>query len=255
MKVKNTAERFFDSLTPVSFKRSPNYQKLENTEILLNAIGEVLPHNSYIIDYYRKNFFYVSKESIFLCGYSHEEVLEMGYGFYEKILSPEDLEKFIEINKVLFEFFYSLDKNLRIDSYCSVDLILNRKDGSSICVNHKIKPYLLAPEKNVWLSICCMKYSVNNKLGNIFYNVKSTNQRFSYSLETKKWTELPPIILSPNERVVAVEVNRGTSGKLLSDILNVSKDTISYYKKQILKKTGTATIKEAIDILTSNGII
>ena len=254
MKDKTTIGYFFDLSTPV-FKRTPNYQKLGNTEILLNTIGEILPHNSYIIDHYRKNFFYVSNDSIFLCGYSREEVLEMGYDFYERILSPEDLKKLIEINKARVQFFNSLDKSLRSSSYSSYDLVLCRKDGRAICVNHKIKPYLLTFDQNAWLSICCMKYSVNNKSGNVFYNVKKNNQRFSYSFKTKEWVKLPPIILSPNEKVVAIEVDRGTPDKLLSDILNVSKDTITYYKKQILKKTGTTTIKKAIDILTSNGII
>ena len=43
----------------------------------------------YIIDYFKRNFLYVSPNPMFLCGLSPEQMKELGYEFYLKYV-PED---------------------------------------------------------------------------------------------------------------------------------------------------------------------
>lgn len=218
-------------------------------------MDSVLPHNSYIIDYYRKNFLFISQKSIFLCGYSEKEALEMGHEFYAKILTPQNLKTLIEINKAGFDFFYEIPFEKKKDFTISYDLVLQRKDGTSFCVNHKLKPYIFTKDENVWLSVCCLIPSPNIKMGNVRSFFKNTNERYAYSFEDKKWHRLPSIVLSEAEKFIISETDKGSPEKALAAELGCSLSNIHYYKGMIMKKTGTKTMREAILFLHSNGII
>lgn len=256
MDTESVLDRFFEPLQPVKYEKAIiDYEKLEYIKLLLNSISNIVPHNSYIIDYYKKNFFFISKNSLFLCGYTEEEVLELGYDFYEKILSSEDLEKLMEINAVGFALFYDTNEVDRKDGSISYDLLLHRKDGSTFCVNHKLKPFLYTTDSNVWLSVCCVRQSTNNETGNVKVFFKNSNKRLSYSFTTKEWTSLDTINLSETERYIISETDRGTLEKQQADNLGCTRSNIRYYKSQIIKKTNTTTMREAILFLSSNGII
>ena len=48
----------------------------------------------YIIDYFKRNFLYVSPNPMFLCGLSPEQMMELGYRFYLEYV-PEDEQSFL----------------------------------------------------------------------------------------------------------------------------------------------------------------
>lgn len=250
------SERFFDPIKSIMFDEDlMDYKKLEYVGLLLEQMNDILSHNSYIIDYYRRNFLFISKQSLLLCGYTREEVMEMGFDFYAKILSPENLEKIIEMNEALFRFFYeaSLEKKKNLSIF--YDLILQKKDGTTFCVNHRLKPFLFTQDDHIWLSVCCMRPSSKNEIGNVKCLFKDTNECFLYSFEDKKWHEQPPIVLSEIEKFIAVETDKGTLEKQQAHQLGCTRSNIRYYKNAILKKTNTTTMREAILFLYADGIL
>lgn len=253
---KIITNRFFDPIVPVRFDRQgADYTKLGYATHLLDSIGDLLPHNSYIIDYYKKNFFYISEESIFLCGYSKEEVMEWGYDFYQKIIPPDDLVKLLEINEAGFDFFYQLDPQKQQEAYISYDLVFIQKDGSEKYVNHKLKAFLFGPDGNLWMGVCCIRPSINKCLGNVRMSFKKSDDRYDYSFKDKKWHKLPAFHLTDNEKHILNETDKGTVEKQIADQLNCTRSNIRYYKSQIMKKTGASNMREAILFLTSNGIM
>jgi DNA-binding CsgD family transcriptional regulator len=247
--------RFFEPLQPVVLKKKGAYQKFDYVFKLLDCMDDILHHNGYIIDYCKKNYIYISKQSLFLCGYTEDEVKEWGYQFYEKILSTNDLSRLLEINEVGFKFFYEIPIDRRKDSSISYDLIFHRKDGSTICVNHQLKPFLFTDDGNIWMAVCCIRLSHNTLMGNVMCYFKDAGERYMYSFETKKWQELPPILLTDPERLIVMETNKGAIEKELATRLGCSRNNVQYYKHQILKKTNTTNIREAIIYLYANGII
>lgn len=256
MKQNELIERFFKPLQPIEENKIDiTYAHLEYVKLLLDRSNDILQHNSYIIDYNKKKFFYIAEQSIFLCGYSRDEVLEMGYDFYKKILSKEDLDKLVEINEVGFSLYYDMPTEKRQDVSISYDLLLHRKDGKTFCVNHKLTPFLFTADGNILMSICCIRLSANNKTGNVIVFFRSKNERLSYSFNTKQWELLSTINLSDIERYIILETDRGTLEKQQANYLNCTRSNIRYYKKQIMKKTNTKTMREAIIFLFSNGLI
>lgn len=249
-------KKFFEPIEAVRFEGEiADYSKLGYVTQMLNSMRDILPHNSYIIDYHKQNFYFISKDSIFLCGYKEEEVMEWGYQFYQKIISEEDLVKLLEINEAGFDFFYKIEPERQPETSISYDLVFHKKDGSTMCVNHKLKPFLFGPDGKIWMAICCVRPSANDKMGNVKCFFRDTNERFSYSFKEKKWHQLPSFTLTDTEHFIVLETDKGTVEKQLADKLNCTRSNIRYYKSQILKKTDTQTMREAILFLTSNGIV
>ncbi len=240
-------KQFFAPIKPVLVnEKAMDYDNLKCVTLFLDKINDFLPQNSHITDDHQRNFMFISKRSIFLCGYTEEEAMEMGYGFYSKILTPENLKKLIEINNAVLELFQDIPIEKKIDSSIVYDLILQRKDGSSFCIDHKLKPFLFTEENNIWLSICCVRPSSNNKIGNVKCIFKKANECFSYSFKDKKWHQQAPLVFSETEKLIIIETDKGTLEKQLADQLGCSRSNIRYYKSTIIKKTGTKTMREAI---------
>ena len=66
-----------------------DYQRAKPYVEAAQAFAQTTYQSIYIIDYYRKNFLYVSDNPLFLCGHTADEVRQMGYGFYLSHV-PED---------------------------------------------------------------------------------------------------------------------------------------------------------------------
>ena len=62
----------------------------------------------YVIDYWKKNFLYVSDNPLFLCGRTRDEVLAKGYDFYFEVCEQSELAALVEINEAAFRFYNRL---------------------------------------------------------------------------------------------------------------------------------------------------
>ena len=59
-----------------------DYQQVQPYVEAAQAFAQTTCQSIYIIDYFRKDFLYVSDNPLFLCGHTADEVRQMGYGFY-----------------------------------------------------------------------------------------------------------------------------------------------------------------------------
>ena len=232
-----------------------DYSSLGEFENLLDKLSDIEPLNSYITDYYQNRLLFMSEAFCRFCGYSKEEVNEMGEGFYRKIFPPEDLPVHIRIAGVLMDTYNSLSMEDKAHAAAIYHFPFYRKDGRKIVVYRRMAPLKYMEDGRLWLSISCLNYSSSNEIGGVFYTLRNKNKTFAYSLEKDQWIEQAPIVLSDKEKLAAIEIYRGTQDKHIADSLCVSKDTISYYKRQIMQKTHTKTIKEALDSLVTHYII
>ncbi|MDE6481079.1 MAG: hypothetical protein K2L45_12520, partial [Muribaculaceae bacterium] len=76
----NKVNDFFDSGNAVHGE--PDYGLAANFVRTAEAFANTTYHSVYIIDYFRKNFLYVSPNPLFLCGMSADAVKSEGYQFY-----------------------------------------------------------------------------------------------------------------------------------------------------------------------------
>ncbi|MDE6023732.1 MAG: hypothetical protein K2G13_09560, partial [Muribaculaceae bacterium] len=70
----------------------PDY-RLANTFVqTAEAFANATYQSIYIIDYFRKDFLYVSPNPLFLCGMSPEEVKVMGYELYINRVTADEVK-------------------------------------------------------------------------------------------------------------------------------------------------------------------
>ena len=70
---------FFIEDNSVDLISEASYENINNIIDEIEAFSRLTYKSVYIIDYYKRNFLYVSKNPLFLCGLSPEEVKELGY--------------------------------------------------------------------------------------------------------------------------------------------------------------------------------
>ncbi len=101
-----------------------DYHNISDIVDSVAAFSRMTYKSVYIIDYYKKNFLYVSDNPLYLCGLSANEVKETGYKFYIDNVPQEDVERLLKINEAGFRFsrdipadakrHYTLSYNFRI---------------------------------------------------------------------------------------------------------------------------------------------
>ncbi len=94
-----------------------DYQRAQPYVEAAQAFAQTTYQSIYIIDYYSKNFLYVSDNPLFLCGHTADEVRQMGYGFYLSHVPEDEVPMLTELNRSGFRAFAMLSLRPRILAY------------------------------------------------------------------------------------------------------------------------------------------
>ena len=110
---------FFIEDNSVDLISEASYENINNIIDEIEAFSRLTYKSVYIIDYYKRNFLYVSKNPLFLCGLSPEEVKELGYNFYINNVPKEDLD-FLLI-RLYFQRVFAPSKDIIISPAVPLD--------------------------------------------------------------------------------------------------------------------------------------
>jgi hypothetical protein len=80
-----------------------------------------------VLDTQRKQFCYIKPDDLFLCGFSVEDALRLGYDFYSKIIYPEDLSLWADMDKVIWRYLKNDEEKRDNIDYFSCIFRLQRK--------------------------------------------------------------------------------------------------------------------------------
>lgn len=242
---------FFNRMNIVENVDDHKYQNLQLLIKSLEAASRSIYHSTYVIDYAKQRFFYVSNNPLFLCGLSAEEVKALGYQFYLDYVPKEDLQMLLEINQAGFDFF--TNKTLpeeRIKCTLSYDFhLLN--NGKKMLINHKLTPIVLTSEGKIWLALCTVSLSSRKSAGNVFLRKANDPEFWKYSRETQIWKKEAAIVLTNREKEIIRLSTQGFSVKEIADASNISINTVKDNKKRLFEKLDVNCIQEAI-LLASN---
>jgi len=247
---------FFEPISATRYIGSENYTKVEGYLNALKAVSKICDLSYYIVDYYRKNFFYVSPNPLLLSGYSREEVLKMGFDFYVNCVPPEDLKLLFELNVAGFKFFYDLPVEIREHATISYDFRLKNKDlGSLIMINHKLAPLLLTEDGNIWMAICLVTLCSRKESGDVHIIMQNDNSRFNFNIENKTFEAAQNTVLTKREKEILKFIAIGDRIEVISQKLKISESTIKNHKTQIFKKLHVSNNAEAVFYASKQNII
>ncbi len=252
----NSISDFFKPIEQINYIGSDNYSKIENYLEALQAISKLCDLSYYIIDYYKKSFYYVSPNPLFLSGYSQEEVLKLGYDFYALCVPPDDLKLLFELNEAGFKFFYELPTDRRANAIISYDFILKHKTNDSlIMINHKLGPLLLTDNGNIWMAICLVTLSTRKESGDVHIVMQDDHKRYDLNGENKVFEFVPNKGLTKREKEVLRCIAIGNKMEIIADKLGISESTIKNHKTRIFKKLRASTAAEAVFYASKQNII
>lgn len=232
-----------------------DYLQQQNYLEAVKSFARLTYESIYVIDYEKMAFEYVSENPLFLCGYSSEEVLAMGYDFYFKNVPEKDLELLNQINEAGFDFFKKLPGNTKKLYSITYDFHLVNQDGKHILINHKLTPLFLTSAKKMWKSMCIVSISHHKNAGNVYIHKQGTDETWELNAENNVWRKSEKPKLTKRELEVLRLHAQGFTINQIAEKIFVSSDTVKYYRRRIFERLGVSNIVEALSYAVNNKII
>lgn len=248
------SDRFFNSNNATIGIKPEDYTRAAYYVRTAEALSQIAYESIYIIDYFKKNFLYVSQNPLFLCGFSPEEVMALGYNFYTTRVPDKELELLLKINAIGFRFFNNHPNEDRTLFSISYDFHINN-NGEEVLINHKLTPLELDPYGHIWLAICFVSISNHDKPGNIEVRKLGQSDYWKFDLDLDRWIRVPGIKLTDGEREVLLLSARGLTVDEIARRVHRAKDSIKSRRRAIFDKLGVKSISEAIAFATNYKLI
>lgn len=246
---------FFSPRNTVNKLSNKDIHQTSNYLMAIEAFSRLNNLSLYVIDYQKKGFEYVSDNPLFLCGYSNEEVKQMGYEFYFKCVAKDDLQLLLKINQIGFDFYETIPLEDRINYSISYDFHLQNQEGNEILVNQKLTPLFLTEDGKIWKALCLISLSNANQSGHIRIYNKKSEKIFEYDENQKYWQKCTQIKLSNREKEILQLSIRGFKIGNIAERLFISSNTVKFHRKQMFEKMQVTTITEAIFFASKNNLL
>ncbi|MDE6653580.1 MAG: helix-turn-helix transcriptional regulator [Muribaculaceae bacterium] len=243
--MQSSIDDFFIPDNRVNLPEELDYTRVDEYIHSAEAFSRSSYQSVYIIDYFKRNFLYVSPNPMFLCGLSPEQMMVLGYRFYLEYVPEDEQPLLLGINQAGFAFLNTIPVNERKDWYIQYDFhILN--DGHPILVNHKLTSLSLTSDGRVWLALCVVSASNHTTPGHIEMHRSGSPEFFEYSMSNLHWIKRSMPSLTDGEKSVITLSIQGYTMSEIGDMMCLSPETIKKYRKQIFEKLGVRNISEAI---------
>lgn len=221
----------------------------------IRSFARLTYESVYVIDYEKMGFEYVSENPLFLCGYSSEEVLNMGYEFYFRNVPEEDLKLLEQINEAGFNFFEKIPAGDKKEYRIIYDFHLVNKNGKKILINHRLTPLFLTSHQKMWKAVCIVSLSHHQQAGNVFIEKQGSDEQWELDLENNSWSKSAKPKLTEREIELLRLHVQGLTINQIADKLFVVPDTVKYYRRRIFERLNVSNITEALAYAVNSKII
>ncbi|NII80979.1 MULTISPECIES: response regulator transcription factor [unclassified Pedobacter] len=250
-----------DSITSTLLTKN-KVEKISTEDLLqqdymeaIKAFARLTYESVYVIDYEKMAFEYVSENPLFLCGYSPNEVLDLGYEFYFKNVPEKDLALLSLINEAGFDFFAKLTDGEKKHYSITYDFHLINQEGKPTLINHKLTPLFLTGEGKMWKAMCIVSISHHQQAGNIYIYKQGTDELWALNIESKIWHKSEKPKLSKREIEILQLHAQGLTINQIAEKIFVAPDTVKYYRRRIFERLEVSNMVEALSRAVNSKMI
>lgn len=257
MSIRMSENRMTDLFIPdneVKLQEELDYGSAKEYIRMAEAFSRSTFMSVYIIDYFRKNFLYVSPNPTFLCGMSPAEMKELGYRVYTDYVPEEEQQLLLDINRAGFSFFNAIPEDQRKDFFIQYDFHM-MQEGRKVLIHHKLTPIALTSDGRMWLALCVVSASNHTTPGHVRICSSGSSDYYELNLITKRWDKRSLPKLTEGEKSVILLSIQGMTMSEIADRMCLSPDTIKKYRRQIFQKLGVRNISEAIMAAANSKLI
>jgi len=223
-------------------------------EEVLSSFNHTGKSNFYFLDYFRKKIIVDSPLSLILAGHSKAEVNELGFGFFEHILSDSEWVWLNRVNIECYNFLFNYPANRRKDLLFSYDLAVLTAKDNNIILHHNISPYKLCKNGNLWLGLCHVWVSSSQRKSCPLIIDRKTGEQ--YEFVDNKFTKISTRTFTEEDLIILGWMVKDLTDEQMSEQLKASSVANFKRKKRALfDKLGAGTSASAIHKAHLLGII
>lgn len=212
----------------------------------LKAMENVMDIDAYIIDYKNERILYATNGSSLNIGNNNSGTSFTGLSYLDRIIFHEDLPNISRINYSVYDFFYSLPQERRLNCYFTQDFRIQTKQNRTTLINHKGTILDLTNDGTLRLTLCIISYPTNDKPGNAYIKMTDTNTVYEFMQSSQKFIEIKNQKLTSQTTAVLKLASNGKTEAQIANILGISIYTVKYHKKRIFAQLGVKNTVEAI---------
>lgn len=232
----------------------PDYMFAENFVRAAESFANTIYQSVYIIDYFRKNFLYVSPNPLFLCGMSASEVKSMGYQFYIDHVPDDEIDMLLEINRAGFSFVNKIPPSEKYKYTISYDFHLG-SGSDKMLINHKLTPLACMPDGAVWLGLSVVSLSPHSDAGHVTIHCRDISEYWVYNLHDHLWEKQSMPVLNATEKAIISLSIQGLTMNAIAEQVYLAVDSIKTARHRLYEKLGVNNINEAIAYVTNYKLV
>ncbi|MBD5275991.1 MAG: helix-turn-helix transcriptional regulator [Bacteroides sp.] len=232
----------------------PDYGLAENFVRTAEAFANTTYQSVYIIDYFRRNFLYVSPNPLFLCGMSADAVKSEGYQFYIDHVPANEVDMLLEINKAGFSFINDVPLEEKLKYTISYDFhLVNGRE--KILINHKLTALACQPDGSVWLGLSLASLSTHSNPGHITMHCRGKSEYWKYDLFSHLWEKRSAPVLNETEKAIITLSIQGLTMNAIAEKIHITLESVKTARRRLYEKLGVSNITEAILYVTKYKLV
>ena len=204
----------------------------------------------YVVDIQHQQFCYIQPDDLFLCGYSVEDALKLGYNFYPKIVYPDDLPLWAKMHKAVIKYIRDYKEDWEEIDYFSCTFRIQRRYSFLIhplpqMICHRMRPVWEDDELRYF--VCSVESSTAKEAGNLRMYSKHGLTYEEYRIKSTGWDLKTIELLTERERAILMLAQQGKNSGEIADLLCKGHYTVRNQIKPIFSKLDVNSMIEAID--------
>lgn len=188
-----------------------------------------------------------------LTGYPESIFRNKGIETTIAMTHPDDRTELLRFQKIVFEAFHSLtipERHTFEFSYTT--RWVHRNTMEVIWMTSKVRPYVIDEAGNFIMDLhIIVQLFTPPKTKNYDWNYSFTREDGSKIFVSKNSPIDKTVKLTTKERAIVDFILEGKESKEISEILNISINTVATHRKNILRKLGAKNVGEMVKILAS----
>ena len=222
---------------------------------MLGYVSRAINTCLYLVDFREQRIILGNLSGHTIAGFPTEMIRKEGLNIYNKVMPESEKLWWSEMIPKAHKIFDSYeDCDARMELVLSCDLIGKTPSGREVNFHHRIVPYQLDDDGNLWMVICAISpLPLTHKTTKACIDCFKTGERYDYI--DGKFVLSEHRHLTEEEVVILGHLADGIPIKAISDKIGLSLRVTERKKKNALDKLGAATQAAAVYRAKNMGLI
>ncbi len=254
LKKQDKYTKFFKEWKEQEFKGAVDEQKLKDE---LASLSKTIGIQEGLViacfDYRNLNLAFFTGNVEKLTGYPESMFRNKGMETSFSMIHPDDRPELFRFQKIVFDVFHTLSIPERHTfEFSYTTRWVHRTTQEVIWMTSKVRPYVIDEAGNFIMDLHIIIQLFNPpKTKNYDWNYSYIKDDGSKIVVTKNSPTDKAVKLTAKEKEIVGMILEGKESKEISDILNISFNTVATHRKNILRKLGARNVGEMVKILAS----